>query len=199
MVFRTLLFIIRKFREKSSIIYDKNKNGFQKSIIFGNKFKKGLELYSGFWITRFRHFKWNSSKGTNKIYQNELNLALSNREINNLIKINNINKILKQLKNTKEQKEVRRDTEKYSTNYKKLSFLKVINKTWVNTNIFKRIKTIKIKAENSNWILPSFSERHLRIIRVDNTFDDKKSFLIKIKLKDSELLKEKKENITVKC
>ena len=58
----------------------------------------------------------------------------------------------------------------------------------------KENKYIQIKAEKSNWFLPSFSESHKRIIRL-NKDERKKTYLLKIKLKDSRVTKRENRKI----
>ena len=48
-----------------------------------------MEFFSGFWITRFRHFKWNSSSEKNRLFQSTNDKKNTISDIKNLISINN--------------------------------------------------------------------------------------------------------------
>ena len=72
-----------------------------------------------------------------------------------------------------------------------MSFFKVINKQWRYAYVKRNEENIQIKAEKSNWFLPTFSETHKRIIRLDHS-NLRKNYLIKLQLKDARVTKREK-------
>ena len=181
------LLLFRNYEKRLSFHYDLiNEDAYRKTVTTGKKIKQGLELFSGVWITRMRHLKYNTTKGKNKVQQNLVDNNIFQNEYFQLSKLTNFTPIKRLALNLNEN--ILTYTEKYKKSFKRLSFFKVVNKQWQSATVKRKNKYIQIKAEKSNWFLPSFSESHKRIIRL-NKDERKKTYLLKIKLKDSRVTK----------